>query len=127
MGTQQLLLIAVGVIVVVLMVYAGIQMVVNYNQTANRDQLITSLQDLGVLAQQYYKKPSEQGGGGQSYSGWAIPKSLNKTDAGEIRATVQNNRINFAATGTEIGLNGKTVIRVTCRVDQDGIRMTVTN
>ena len=127
MGTQQLLLIAVGTIVVVLMVYAGIEMIAAYNQTANRDQLISSLQNLSILAQQYYKKPYEQGGGGQSYLGWTMPKTFNKTDAGTIRATVRANRINFTATGIEKGLNGRTVVRVTCRVDQNGIRMTVTN
>ena len=127
MGTQQLLLITVGVVVVVLMVYAGYEMVSSYYQNSNRDQLITSLQDLGVMAQQYYKRPSEQGGGGQSYLGWILPKSFGKMDAGKIRATVRANRINFTATGTETGLNGKTVVRVTCRVNQKGIRMTVTN
>ena len=127
MGTQQLLMIAVGVVVVVLMVYAGMEMVSSYNQSANRDQLITTLQDLGVLAQQYYKKPAEQGGGGQSYLGWNLPITFSNMDAGKIRATVRSNRVNFTATGTATGLNGKTVVRITCRVDQNGIRMTVTN
>ncbi len=127
MGTQQLLLIVVGAIVVLLMIYAGINLVNSYYQTANRDQLISNLQNLGVLAQQYFKKPSEQGGGGGSYSGWKLPRTLSKTESGTIRATVRNNRINFTATGTETGLNKRTKVRVTCRVDQNGIRMTVTN
>ncbi len=126
MGMQQLLLITVGIIVVVLTIYAGIGMVSNYYQTANRDQLISTLQNLGVMAQQYFKKPSAQGGGG-SYTRWTLPKQFSKMDSGTIRATVSSGRINFVATGTEKGINNRTTVRITCRVDQSGIRMTVTN
>lgn len=127
MGTQQLLLIVVGFIVVVLAVYAGYGMLSSYYQTANRDQLISTMQDLGVMAQQYFKKPAEQGGGGGTYLKWNLPKQFNKMDSGRIRATVTRNRINFVATGTEKGRNNRTVVRITCRVDNNGIRMTVTN
>ncbi len=127
MGSQQLLLIVVGIIVVGLVIYAGIDIAVSYYQSANRDQLISTMHDLGLMAQQHYKKAYEQGGGGGSYSGWDIPQELKKTSAGEIKAVVFNDRINFEATGTEIGMNEKTVVRVTCRVDQNGIRMIVTN
>ena len=127
MGTQQLLLIVVGVVVVVLMIFAGVGLMNSYYQTANRDQLISTMQDLGVMAQQYFKKPTEQGGGGESYLGWKLPRTFSKTESGTIRATVRTNRINFTATGTETGLNKRTKVRITCRVDQNGIRMTVTN
>jgi hypothetical protein len=127
MGSQQLLLIIIGVIVVGIVIYAGINIADNYYKSANREQLISTMHDLGIMAQQHYKKAYEQGGGGGSYSGWDIPQELRKTSAGEIKAVVQADRINFEATGTEIGMNGKTLIRVTCRVDQNGIRMIVTN
>ncbi len=127
MGSQQLLLIIIGVIVVGIVIYAGINIADNYYKSANREQLISTMHDLGIMAQQHYKKAYEQGGGGGSYSGWDIPQELRKTSAGEIKAVVQADRINFEATGTEIGMNEKTLIRVTCRVDQNGIRMIVTN
>ncbi|NMB80246.1 MAG: hypothetical protein GYA14_00325, partial [Ignavibacteria bacterium] len=63
MGSQQLLLILVGVIVVGLMVIAGFSVVRTYYETTNRDQLISTLNDLALLAQQHYKKPVAQGGG----------------------------------------------------------------
>jgi hypothetical protein len=127
MGSQQLLMIVIGVIVVGLVIYSGIDIAANYYQNANRDQLISSLHTIGLMAQQYYKKPFEQGGGGGTYTGWSMPKQFEKTESGEINASVEGDRVNFEATGTETGMNEKTVVRVTCRVDQDGIRMIVTN
>lgn len=127
MGTQQLLIIAVGIFVVAIMIYTGVDIAVNYYQSSNREQLIVSLNDLGLMAQQYYRKPREQGGGGGSYLGWSVPAKLQNIEGGTIQAVVSDDRVNFSALGTEIGMNEKTVVRVTCRVDQNGIRMVVTN
>ena len=127
MGMQQLLLITVGVIIVALMIFTGINLMRSYFETANRDQLISTLYDLGVLAQQHYKKPTVQGGGGSRYTGWTIPRQLRTTPAGTIRATVRPTRIDFTATGKEIGRNNRTVVRITSRVNNNGIRITITN
>ncbi|MBI1939313.1 MAG: hypothetical protein HYS25_14480 [Ignavibacteriales bacterium] len=127
MGMQQLLLITVGVIIVALMIFTGINLMRSYFETANRDQLISTLYDLGVLAQQHYKKPTVQGGGGSRYTGWTIPRQLRNTQAGTIRATVRPTRIDFTATGKEIGRNNRTVVRITSRVNNNGIRITITN
>lgn len=127
MGTQQLLLITVGVIIVALMIFTGINLMRSYFETANRDQLISTLYDLGVMAQQHYKKPTAQGGGGGRYSGWTIPRQLRTIPAGTIRATVRPTRIDFTATGKEIGRNNRTVVRITSRVNNNGIRITITN
>lgn len=127
MGSQQILLILVGVIVVGLMVVAGFSVVRTYYETTNRDQLISTLNDLALLAQQHYKKPAEQGGGGGVYSRFTIPRQLRTTSAGNFSATVRSNRVDFVATGKEIGRNGRTVVRVTARADQNGIRFTITN
>ena len=126
MGSQQLLLILVDVIIVGLMIYAGMELTRTYFESSNRDQLISTLNDLGVLAQQYYRK-AELGGGGGSYLGWNLPSNFSKTDAGKFKVTVRANRVDFTATGKETGLNDKGKVKVTCRVDQNGIRMTITN
>src|SRR3989339_173571 len=123
MGTQQLLLILVGVIVVGLMVFAGFSIGKSYYETSNRDQLITTLNDLALLAQQHYRKPEEQGGGGGVYTRFTIPRQLRRTDTGNFSATVRATRVDFTATGKEIGRNGRTVVRVTARVDQNRIRI----
>lgn len=127
MGSQQLLMIVVGLIIVGLMIYAGIGIVHNYFVTSNRDQLISSLNALGVNAQEYYKKRIEMGGGGGSYEGWILPSEFLNTDDGQIRASVGASRVNFTATGTQTGMDDKEKVRITCRVDQNGIRMIVIN
>lgn len=127
MGTQQLLMILVGVIVVGLMVVTGISIVRTYYETTNRDQLISALNDLALLAQQHYKKPYEQGGGGGVYTRFTIPRQLRTTTAGNFSASVRATRVDFTATGKEIGRNGRTVVRVTARADRNGIRFTITN
>lgn len=127
MGSQQLLLIVVGVIVVGLSVYTGLIIMRNYYEASNRDQLISTLNDIGLLAQQHYKKPTVQGGGGGTYSRFTLPRQFRITTAGNFSASVRATRVDFTATGKEIGRNGRTVVRVTARADRNGIRFTITN
>lgn len=127
MGSQQILLILVGVIVVGLMIIAGISFANNYYETSNRDQLVSTLNDLSLLAQQHFKKPEAQGGGGGTYTGFSLPRQFRRTTAGNFSATVRSNRVSFTATGKEIGRNGRTVVRVTARTDKNGIRITIVN
>jgi len=87
MGTQQLLLIALGVIVVGLMVFTGISIMRAYSESSNREQIIANIYDLGLMAQTYYKK-NRTLGGGRTYIGWSIPLQLRNTDAGTFTATV---------------------------------------
>lgn len=127
MGSQQILLIIVGVIVIGLMVTSGIRLFSSYMETSNRDQLISTVYDLCVLAKQHAKKPREQGGGGGNFTGWTLPRQFRNTTAGKISATVRATRVNFTATGKEKGRNGRTVVRVTGLVDANRIRITITN
>ena len=69
MGQQQLLLIVLGVIVVGIAVVVGINLF-NANATsANRDGVISDLNNLSAMGQQYYKKPTSMGGGGNTFTG----------------------------------------------------------
>ena len=73
MGQQQLLLIVLGVIVVGIAVVVGINLF-NANATsANRDGIVSDLNNLGAMSQQYFKKPTSMGGGGNSFVGWEVP------------------------------------------------------
>lgn len=98
-----------------------------YSETSNRDQLISTIYDLGLMAQQHFKKPQVAGGGGGTYSGWSLPRQFRRTDAGTFSATVRTNRVDLSANGTQTGRNQRTVVRVTARVDNNGIRVTIVN
>jgi hypothetical protein len=127
MGTQQLLLIALGVIVVGLTVFAGISIMRAYSESSNREQIIANMYDLGLLAQTYYKKHRTSGGGGRAYTGWTIPQQLRNTPTGTFTAAVQATRVDLSCNGKYTGRNGTSVVRVTTRVDINGIRITVVN
>lgn len=127
MGSQQLLLIVLGVILVGLAIYAGYNIAKDYLENTNREQLITSIYDLGLLAQQYYKKDVSAGGGGGSFIGWSIPIQLRNTEVGNYNAVVSFDKINITAVGKEIGMNGLTNVRVNAVIDVNGIKITVVN
>lgn len=127
MGSQQLLLIALGVIITGLMVLTGTSIMHAYLESSNREQIIASMYDLGVMAQAYYKKLDAAGGGGGDYRGWNIPTQLRNTAIGTFTATVNASRVNLRCNGKYTGRNGTSVVRVTARVDKNGIRITVVN
>ncbi|OGU83559.1 MAG: hypothetical protein A2279_01290, partial [Stygiobacter sp. RIFOXYA12_FULL_38_9] len=82
MGQQQLLLIVLGVIIVGIAVVVGINVFTASSSQANRDAVISDLTNLASLAQQYYRKPTALGGGGNTFTSWAIPASLDTTGNG---------------------------------------------
>ena len=67
MGQQQLLLIILGVIVVAIAVAVGITMFVDSAASSNRDALTSDLQNFAQRAQQFYRRPTFLGGGGNSF------------------------------------------------------------
>jgi len=68
MGQQQLLLIILGVIVVGIAVAVGITMFSDSAISANRDALTNDLVNLASRAQQFYRRPTSLGGGGNSFN-----------------------------------------------------------
>lgn len=88
MGQQQLLLIVIGVIIVGIAIVVGIYLAATSAQSSNRDAVIADLNNIGAFAQQYYRKPTALGGGGNSFTGFTIPPILTQTGNGSYTATV---------------------------------------
>ena len=87
MGQQQLLLIALGIIIVGIAIFVGITLFRSNAIETKRDHLINECMNIASVAQQYYYKPVEMGGGGRSFNGWSIPQSLKKTGNGRFELT----------------------------------------
>ena len=68
MGQQQLLLIVLGVIIVGIAIVVGINLFNANAETSTQDSLVSQGTNIGALAQQYYKKPTALGGGGNSFT-----------------------------------------------------------
>lgn len=127
MGQQQLLLIVLGVIVVGIAVVVGINLF-NANATsANRDGVISDLNNLGAMAQQYYKKPVSMGGGGNTFTSWTIPSGLDSTANGTYSPTVSAQQVVIVGTGTETGNNGTSGVKATATVGPSSISVVVNN
>ena len=105
MGQQQLLLIVLGVIVVGIAVVVGINLFNANSVSSNRDGVVSDLNNLGAMAQQFYKKPTSMGGGGNAFTGngqtWALPLELDTTANGSYAATVNAQSVSIVGTGNE--------------------------
>lgn len=72
MGSQQLLLIVLGVIIVGIAVVVGISIFGSNADQANKDAVTQDLLRMASQAQGFYRKPTMLGGGGNSFSGLSL-------------------------------------------------------
>jgi len=128
MGTQQILLIVLSVIIVGVAVAVGIQMFNTQAMNSNRQAVVGDLQTLGAQVMQYYRTPTSQGGAGSTiptgdesdlytFMGWAAD-SVN-TDTGSFVVSITaENVVQIIGEGTEVGNVGglpvKATLTVTC-------------
>ena len=122
-----------GVIVVGIAVVVGINLFNANAVSANRDGVVSDLNNLGAMAQQFYKKPTSMGGGGNSFSTakgatspWAIAAELDTTANGNYVATVNDQSVTIQGYGTENAPNGSK-INHTATVGPSSITVVKTN
>ena len=109
MGQQQLLLVVLGVIVVAIAVVVGFNMFNSSAISSNRDSIVSDLNNLGTMAQAYWRRPSAMGGGDRSFTGWTIPTHTDTTPNGTYAATVAAQTITIVGTGNE-NYNGSKIV-----------------
>ncbi len=93
MGQQQLLLIVLGVIIVGIAVVVGINLFNANAKESTKDGVVSECTNLGAMAQQYYKKPTSMGGGGNSFDLWTIPTAFDSTPNANYTATASANQV----------------------------------
>jgi len=101
-GQQQLLLIAVGIIIVSLAVWGGKILFRSNAIDAKRNNVTNELVNLAAMAQQYYMKPPSLAGGGRNFTGWTIPSELVQTANGHYSANVAAGNVALTGIGNEI-------------------------
>lgn len=104
MGQQQLLLIVLGVIIVGIAVVVGINVFTAQSEESSKDAIVSDCTNLGAMAQQYFRKPTAMGGGGNSFTGWEIPSNLDTTANGTYTAVVTANSVTI--TGDPLASTG---------------------
>ena len=109
MGQQQLLLIVLGILVVGVAIFVGINYFRSNAIEAKRNNVTNELVNLASIAQQYYMKPKALGGGARSFVGWSIPQELLVTANGSYKATVTKDSVILIGTGNEVVTNNDSI------------------
>jgi len=146
MGQQQLLLIVLGVIIIGIAVAVGINMFSSNAIDANRDAVTADLTQLASKAQQYFKKPTTMGGGGNDFNGFtlgsldtlnanggyrvsgaAVNTLVTAIPAGVITIGSTDQEIFIIGYGTETGRDGSNLVMASATVTPTTITAAVLN
>jgi len=126
LGTQQILLIVLSVIIVGVAVAVGIQMFNTQAMNSNRQAVIGELQTYGTQIMLYHRTPASQGGGGNSklayasvnveaFLGWDI--AVHSSDTGVFTFwDTEAGEITIIGVGTETGNDGTNKVKATLTV-----------
>ena len=118
-------MIVLALIIVAIAIAISISLFRSNAIEGKRDILIEETTSLGVMALQYFKKPTEMGGGGRSFLGWVIPDQMNQTVNGNFMvASVQAQEVRITGTGSEV-VTGEDSIKVETVVTADEMYTTI--
>ena len=112
MGSQQLLLILLGIIIVGVAIAVGFSFSARHAVQSNQDALVADLTELAASAYAYRNLPKSLAGGGGSYLGYEIPGVLQSNENGSYAlVSVSPDQIAFVGTsargfGTVVGTFG---------------------
>jgi len=122
MGTQQLMLLVLGVIIVGIAIVVGIQMFGQNAVEANKNAIVHQAISLALMAQEWYRKPLSLGGGGRSFANFTL-ESISKdsvTEDGIIRISDRTtNSFVVTVVGKEDGDGDGTPVTVRLTVYPD--------
>ena len=145
MGQQQLLLIVLGVIIVGIAIAVGITMFRSNTQSSNRDQIVSDLERLAVVAQEYYKKPASMAGGADNFRNFALTAIDTGNADGSFKATTNppndadpmsgstasistsTQEIYIIGYGKETGNNNRQAVKAYAAVTPDSVYIKIMN
>ena len=103
MGQSQLLLIALGVIVVGAAIIIGMNLFHANAVESNRNCLTNHLLKIATLSQAYYKKAAQMGGGSNSFESFEIPERLKTNEHGTYTSLyTRSDQALFEGVGKEV-------------------------
>ena len=89
MGSQQLLLIILGVIIVAIAIAFGIYVFDTMAVSSNKDGLLNDVNDVSSDAFAYYQRAQIMGGGNGSFTGYRMNSAYVSNEHGDISVTIQ--------------------------------------
>jgi hypothetical protein len=93
------LILFIDVILVGIVIFAVFSYYSDSAVQSNKKGLGADLKFLGTIARQYYKRPVNVFGGGNSFIGWTIPARFDTTQNGSYKATVSSQGIRIVGIG----------------------------
>lgn len=127
MGSQQLLLLIVGTLMIGLMFAVGINVFVDNAASSNRDAVANDLTALASRAQAYQKKPRCLGGGGGSFQGFTLQNASKNANGTFSVPVAENSTVTIEGIGNDIGFDRVTNVKVTVIVSADTISVAELN
>jgi type II secretory pathway pseudopilin PulG len=134
MGTQQLLLIVLGIILLGIMVVGAVYIFQDQSASSNRDELSNDLVHMAAQAQKYYRKPAILGGGSNSFSGLTLAgltKHASNANGTYVLSPdpvpAGTSSIVVTGTGVQIGNDGATPVEISMTVWADSLLMVANN
>ena len=137
MGTQQILLIVLSVIIVGAAIAAGITMFNNQSYSSNKAAIAADAQNLASQVVQYYKTPASQGGGDRkipdaaetiaNFIGWGDTATY-ENDNGLYTLAVTSSGASGVVTITGVGRekNGDKVPKIETKIEFPEGKITAT-
>ena len=129
MGSQQLLLIVVGLVIIGIMIAVGMTMFSDQATSNNRDEVANDLAHFAALARAYYRRPAVFGGGQNSFRGLTMGRITSKPQNDNGTYSLFPDPVGAGATyvtltgiGTQTGLDG-TPVKVVMLVYPDSIKV----
>jgi hypothetical protein len=128
MGSQQMLLLIVGVLMVGLMISVGTIMFADSSAASNRDAIANDLAAYASKAQAFQKKPKCLGGGGNSFVGFALMPSATSNLNGSFSVSgATASEVTIEGLGVEIGFDKTSPVKVAVEVRADSILVSELN
>ncbi len=125
MGQNQLLQLVLAAIVAAIALVVGINLSASSAGQANKDAVISDLNQLIAIARSHYRRPVLLGGGGRSFANFSIPVNFSQNENGIIKHKNKNHNpdhIHFEATGKKTGTDDINSIRIEVRITIDEIK-----
>lgn len=82
MGSQQMLMILLGIILVFLTIAFTQGTIISHTEESVKDSIINECYHIGIMSMRYYNTSSAMGGGGKSFRGWKMDSRLDTTHNG---------------------------------------------
>jgi hypothetical protein len=134
MGTQQLLLISLAVVVGVILIAIGLVMFRDQSASQNRDSVSSDMVYFASQARKYYRRHGLLGGGDRSFGGLRLRDLTSRpANANGIYSMIPDpvpegeQAFRIIGMGKERGLDDSSFVKITMAVSPDSVLMVTQN